>query len=150
MRFSKDKSPYRSNMWISFKRLYKDWKMEPTYYFEISPDYYRYGMGFYDMPRDTMDKIRKMIVKGDEDFTDMYSTYASQNIFTLEGQMYKRSLNNEIPEEFKSWYQRKEIYFVCNKSNDSLLFSSELIVKLVEDFKTIAPLYDFFIKLKDR
>jgi uncharacterized protein (TIGR02453 family) len=149
LRFSKDKSPYRSNMWVSFKRLYKDWKMEPTYFFEIFPDYYRYGMGYYDIPKDTMDKVRELIKKGDEDFTDMYSTYNSQNIFTMEGQMYKRSLNNEIPEELKSWYQRKEIYFVCNKSSDSLLFSSELISKLVDDFKTIAPIYDFFIKLKD-
>jgi hypothetical protein len=129
--------------------LYRDWKMEPTYFFEIFPDYYRYGMGYYDIPKDTMDKIREMIVRGDMDFTDMYSAYKSQNIFTLEGQMYKRSLNNEIPEELKSWYQRKEIYFVCNRNNDSLLFSSELIAKLAFDFKTIATLYNFFIKLKD-
>jgi uncharacterized protein (TIGR02453 family) len=148
VRFSKDKSPYRPNMWISFKRLSLDWKMEPTYFFEIFPDYYRYGMGFYDISKDTMDKVRDMIEKEDEDFTKMYSVYKSQNIFTLEGQMYKRSLNNEISEEFRSWYQRKEIYFVCNRNKDSLLFSSELIEKLTDDFKTIAPIYNFFIKLK--
>lgn len=54
-RFSRDKSPYRSTMWITFKRSRKDWKDAPAYFFEISPDSYRYGMGFYSASKGTVE-----------------------------------------------------------------------------------------------
>ena len=33
IRFSKDKSPFRSTMWITFKRQNNDWKDAPSYFF---------------------------------------------------------------------------------------------------------------------
>ncbi len=33
LRFSKDKSPYRPNMWLSFHRITEDWKDEPGFFF---------------------------------------------------------------------------------------------------------------------
>jgi len=48
-RFSKDKSPFRSTVWITFKNRNKDWTTNVCgYFFELSMDSYRYGMGFYD------------------------------------------------------------------------------------------------------
>ena len=46
IRFSRDKSPFKTRMWLTFKRPSRDWKTAPAYFFEISPDRYRYGMGF--------------------------------------------------------------------------------------------------------
>ena len=46
-RFSKDKSLFRSNMWVVFKNPDPNWKAKPGYFFEIYPNRYRYGMGFY-------------------------------------------------------------------------------------------------------
>ena len=83
IRFSRDKSPYRSNMWISFKRVYKDWKNEPVYFFEIFPDYYRYGMGFYNIPRDTLYKLRGLIDEDNKEFKEIHSIYKKQSIFTM-------------------------------------------------------------------
>ncbi|MEI6521625.1 MAG: DUF2461 domain-containing protein, partial [bacterium] len=54
IRFSKDKSPFRSNMWITFKRPIKDWQDYPGFFFEIAPDHYCYGMGFYNASIKTM------------------------------------------------------------------------------------------------
>ena len=148
VRFSKDKSPYRGNMWISFKRVYKDWKMEPTYYFELFPDGYRFGMGFYDIPKESLDKLRELIEDDDEEFNEIHSIYKNQNIFKLEGKSYKRVLNENISEELREWYQKKEIYFVCNRSLDDILFSEELVKELIEGFKLLLPMYEFFLKLK--
>lgn len=49
-RFSRNKSPYKTRLWISFKRLSPDWKTAPCFFFEISADGYRYGMGFSAPP----------------------------------------------------------------------------------------------------
>ena len=44
-RFSKDKSPYKSTIWITFKQPNRNWKDAPVYFLEICPDAYRFGMG---------------------------------------------------------------------------------------------------------
>ena len=47
-RFTKDKSPYRSHMWLSFHPMSKPkWACFGLYY-DISPDCSCYGGGFYD------------------------------------------------------------------------------------------------------
>mgnify|MGYP001567660317 CR=1 FL=1 len=56
-RFSKDKSPFKCTMWITFKRPNKEWKGAPAYFFEIPTESYRYGMGFYSAGKETMDKL---------------------------------------------------------------------------------------------
>ncbi|MDF2963219.1 MAG: hypothetical protein K0S39_4954 [Paenibacillus sp.] len=150
VRFSKDKSPYKSNMWISLKREYKDWKQEPTYYFELFPDGYRFGMGFHDIQKDTLEKIRKMIENEDEEFKEIYSFYNNQKLFRLEGNSYKRTLNDSIEEKYKEWYQKKEIYFVCDKSIDEVLFSRDLVDELAQGFKSLSPIYEFFLRLRER
>ncbi|ATW28236.1 DUF2461 domain-containing protein [Candidatus Formimonas warabiya] len=148
IRFSHDKSPYRSNMWISFKRQYLDWKAEPTYFFEIFPDFYRYGMGFYCTPRETMDKLREMIDEKKKDFQQIHHLYQSQNIFRIEGEKYKRILNANLTAELNEWYQRKEVYFVCNRNIDELLFEKELVPVLRDGFKILEPFYHYFLRLK--
>lgn len=150
IRFSKDKSPYRANMWIAFKRVYLDWKTEPTYFFEIFPNSYRYGMGFYNIPKETLYKLRNMIDEGKKEFLKIDSIYRKQNTFILEGEKYKRIINPNLPEELNDWYQRKEIYFVCNREIDQRLFSAELLDDLMDGFEKLSPIYNFFLSLRNR
>ena len=72
-RFSKDKSPFRARMWLTFKRPSRDWKTAPAYFFEISPDRYRYGMGFYSATKATMDRLRQMMDDQNREFLDVLS-----------------------------------------------------------------------------
>lgn len=149
LRFTRDKTPYRSNMWITFKRLIPAGKTVPSYYFEIHPEYYSYGMGFYNVPREIMDEIREMIDDRDQKFMKIYELYRSQDIFTMEGRKYKRIMNKELPEDLTDWYQRKELFFACDvyDRKDDLLFSSKLIDVMFQDFKLIEPIYHFLMGL---
>ncbi|MBI3599067.1 MAG: DUF2461 domain-containing protein [Nitrospinae bacterium] len=147
-RFSKDKSPFRDTMWIIFKRPNNDWRDAPAYFFEISPDSYRYGMGFYSAGKETMDRLREMIVRKSKEFFKVVSLYSKQKIFVVEGEKYKKILNNNIPEEFQDWYQKKNLYLVCNRKIDNHLFSSKLLKDLTSGFSLIAPFYHYFLKLK--
>jgi uncharacterized protein (TIGR02453 family) len=147
IRYTRDKSPYRANMWITFKRLSLDWKTEPVFFFEIFPEYYRYGMGYYITPRSTMDEIRSMMDREDERFTEIRKLYKSQDVFTIEGAKYKRLFNKEQPEDLKEWYRRKELIFVCKRMDD-LIFKPQLIDVMYNDFKLIEPIYHFLSGLK--
>lgn len=150
VRFSKDKSPYRANMWIAFKRIYLDWKAEPCYFFEIFPDCYRFGMGFYNIPRETLQKLRDMIDEDSKAFRKVFSMYEKQSTFIIEGEKYKRIINQELPDKLNEWYQRKEIYMTCNRQIDDRLFSSSLVNDISEGFRQLEPVYGFFMSLRDK
>ena len=147
-RFSKDKSPYRTTMWITFKRQNNDWKDAHAYFFEISPPLYRYGMGFYSASKETMDRLREMIVIKSKEFLKAVSLYSKQNVFIVEGEKYKRILNDNIHEEFQDWYQMKNLYLVCNREVDDTLFSRKLLNDLKSGFGLIAPFYHYLWTLR--
>lgn len=142
-RFSKDKSPFRARMWLTFKRPSRDWKTAPAYFFEISPDRYRYGMGFYSAAKATMDRLRQMIDDRNREFLEVLSKYRNQGVFQIEGEQYKRIIDPNKPPEIQEWYQRKNLFLVCNRKIDDVLFSKELVDDLISGFGILAPLYHF-------
>ena len=95
---------------------------------------------------EVMDKIRGMIDDRKQEFMKIHELYKSQNTFTMEGRKYKRIMNKELPEDLTDWYQRKELFFVCDR-NDDLIFSMELIDVMYKDFKLIEPIYHYLMGL---
>ena len=147
-RFSKDKSLYRDNIWLTFKRPSKSWLEAPSFYFEIFPNYYRYGMGFYTASKATMDRFRAMIDENPEHFLNVISFYQT-GCFALEGESYKKLLTQKHPQEILSWYQRKTFYLACNRDIDAKLFCRELIDELKEGFHMLVPLYNYLWDAKN-
>lgn len=146
-RFSKDKSPYKTSHWITFKRLRKEWKDFPAYFFEISPNSYRYGMGFYSASRETMDRLRQSIDLNSRSFLSAISFYAKQENFSIEGDEYKRPLKVAIPNELQEWYNRKNLYLVSNQQIEGNNIDKGLISDLMHGFETIAPFYHYLCKV---
>ena len=98
-RFSKDKSPFRSTVWITFKNQNKDWTTRVCgYFFELSVNSYRYGMGFYNAAPAIMSRFREMIDENPKEFMKVISFFAKQRTFVLEGEKYKRIIDNSKPE----------------------------------------------------
>lgn len=146
-RFSKDKSPYKTRMWLVFKRPGREWKTAPAYFFEISPDRYRYGMGFYNATKVTMDRLRQMSDSRNREFLDVLSKYREQDIFRIEGEQYKKIIDPDKSAEIQEWYQRKNLYLVCNRKIDDRLFSRQLRDDLTTGFQLLAPFYHYLWKL---
>jgi len=147
-RFSRDKSPYRSVMWIVFKQPRRDWKDAPAYFFEITPASYRYGMGFYAASRATMDALRRRIDERPEEFLEAVSFYRRQHTFVLEGEKYKRHLPGTRPPEIEEWYQRKSFYLACNRRVDERLFTERLVDDLMGGFDMVSPLYRYLWEVR--
>jgi len=147
-RFTKNKAPFKSSMWCTFKRPRKDWKDTPAFFVEVTAEFYRYGMGFFDVERPTMDKFRDYIDFDTDNFLKVVACFERQKKFTMLGDMYKRPLKPDMPGKIYDWYQRREIYFMRTKKIDGLLFSSELVNEVVTDFIAIAPIYNYMWKIK--
>ncbi len=143
-RFSRDKSPFRSTVWIAFKNQKKDWTTQVCgYFFELSVNAYRYGMGFYDAAPAIMSRFREQIDENPKEFLKAISFFSKQQDFVLEGEKYKKILDKSKPEMIHDWYQRKNMYLVCNRRIDDKLFSSDLVDDLKYGFGLIAPFYHY-------
>lgn len=148
VRFSKDKTPYKSSVWITFRRVGRDWTFDPCFFFEITPHLYRYGMGFYTASKQTMDRLRELIDDNDPQFITADKVYRKQDIFIMEGDRYKKLYNGEKPEDILEWYQRKNIYFMCTRKPEDKLFTNQIADDLKRDFELVLPLYKFLWKIK--
>jgi uncharacterized protein (TIGR02453 family) len=146
-RFSKDKSRYRSNVWITFKRPSQDWKECPSFYFEITPDFYRYGMGFYVASKETMLRFRQKLDERPEEFLQAVAFYNSGK-FSLEGDSYKRLLDGEKSKDIIDWYQKKTFYLACNRRLDKTLFGRSILEEIKTGFTELAPLYHYLWDIK--
>ncbi|MBF0417722.1 MAG: DUF2461 domain-containing protein [Magnetococcales bacterium] len=147
-RFAHDKSPYRTNLWFSFKRPAKNWQENPAFFFDLGIEQCHYGMGFYAASRATMDNLRAMIDDTPDAFAEAIAPAHTQNRFTLAGDTYKKSLNPKLPEHLASWYQRKTLYFMRREPVGPDHFGPDFATRLQEDFATLAPLYRFFWALR--
>jgi uncharacterized protein (TIGR02453 family) len=146
-RFSRDKSPYKSTLWITFKRPGKQWKDAPGYFFEMSADSYRYGMGFYSASPETMHRFREIIDTKPTEFREVTKFYSYQSIFVIEGEKYKRLSDKKKSDEVQTWYQRKNLYLVCNNEIDNHFFDKVLVSDLVTGFDLIAPFYHYLWRI---
>ena len=146
-RFSKDKSLFRDRVWLTFKPYSKEWKEAPAYFFEITPVFYRYGMGYYSASRAGMDRFRGKIDATPADFLKAVAFYDSDSPFRLEGKSYKRPLKSEHPPRIQDWYQRRNFYLTCENPIDDALFSPQLEEEILAGFFTLAPLYQYLKSL---
>jgi uncharacterized protein (TIGR02453 family) len=148
IRFSRDKSPYRSNVWITYKRQQVDWMEAPAFFFELMTDSYRYGMGFYSAGSSTMNKYRETISLKRTEFEKITSSISKKGVFTVEGEVYKRKIPNDLPENLQEWYQKKNLYLMCSRDIGDELFTGKIADILIGDFKILEPLYRFLWSLK--
>ena len=147
-RFSRNKSPYKTNMWLTFKRPLSDWQDAPSFFFELSAETWRYGMGFYSASKETMDRMRQQIERKPAEFQRSIAFLAKQDRFVVEGEHYKRLINPSVPEHLRPWHQRKTLYLVCNRQSDRQLYSKDLVSELITGFNQLEPLYHTFSKLR--
>lgn len=145
-RFSHDKSPYRSNVWIAFKRPRKSLSDSPTFFFEIMPDGWRYGMGYYSASRTTMTRFRDHIADNPRSFLATVADIRTG--FSLEGESYKRPLIKGQTPELADWYNKKTFALIDERRDMAALYSAELVDTLREAFRRLAPLYQLLVKLQ--
>jgi len=145
-RFSNDKSPFRTDLWISFKRPFKVWGNVPEFYFYFTPEEYQYGMGFYSATPSNMEKFRHYITLFPDRFKKIIDYYSSQDTFVLVGDEYKKHIPNQHPAEYQKWFQKKNLCMSCIKKVDKTFFTSYLEKEIEDAFKFNADFYHFLIE----
>jgi len=149
VRFSKDKTPYRTNMWISFQRLLTDWQNFPGYYLEVSESGYQYGMGLYMPKKKEMEAFRSAIEYDPNHFREMTEDLIGKQGFIIGGEEYKRPMSSPLPEYFQQWIQRKSIYLYKQFPVGKELFSADFARYMADEYTLLKPLYDYLVEVRE-
>lgn len=145
IRFSPNKDPYKTSMWLNFQQKATNWEDYPGFFAELGTEEFIYGMGLYAPKRKIMDAFREEISYSSDSFREM-ALKATSVGFTVEGEPYKRALPSDLPEFFQPWIQRKSCYLLKRISvNDPRIYSTAIALQLMEDFTEVADLYHFMM-----
>lgn len=148
IRFSRDKSPYRDNMWLSFRMADNERRRRPEFYFGLSAEGSDCGMGFYNITRAQTDAWRTVLTTHTEECIAAIETaYAAG--FGMSGERYKKiAVPDDLDERLKEWYPVKN--FWVNKAIPlKTALSEELKDALAEDIASLTPLYRLFSLIGD-
>ena len=149
-RYTKDKTLYRANMWLFFRRQKAQYDTVPFYYMEVTPDYWGYGC-FGGYGQGEMAIAREMILAGDKLFLDAYRAAEHSKVFTLEGDSYKRPRFPDAPAQYQPWLNRKNIGLQFAEYHDfSPLWDGSFVEPMLGHMKEIAPFYAFLCALRER
>lgn len=142
VRFSKDKSPYKTHWAGSFKRATK--YLRGGYYFHIEPESVFVGGGFWAPNKDDLLRIREDIVTDASELRSIINGKRFINTFgSLEGEQLKscpKGFDKDHPDIDLLRYKQ----FVVSKkfSNEEAL--SKDFSKMVDDtFKEMRPFFDY-------
>lgn len=149
-RYSKDKTLYRDNMWLFFRRSKQTYESVPAYYMEVAPDYWGYGC-FGGYGPGEMALVRHMIAREDKLFCSAYRAVQSVEGFALTGSLFKRIRCPEAPAAYQPWLNRKEIIVERRESEDfQPLFDGTFVEPMLAAFRQLAPFYHLMQTVHER
>ncbi|MDR2736455.1 MAG: DUF2461 domain-containing protein [Gracilibacteraceae bacterium] len=142
----RDGEPYRTNLWFSIEVPSEEWTSTPVFWFELAPENWSYGLGYYSARPETMAKLRARIDKNPENFEQRIAILDRQDEFVFDGPEYVRK--KEAPTlKTAAWYNKKSFSLVHRQANGEELFSPELVDRLAAGYRFLMPLYDYFVTL---
>lgn len=139
MRFSRGGPPLRGNIWVTFHDRSLDPGERPAFFFELYPDHYRYGMGFYQAGSGKMDRIRRAIDANPARFASIVDDLP--RTFQLMGDSYKKPRAAHLPERLRPWYDRKSFWIQVEQPIDDQVLGGGLAEYLQREWFACADLY---------
>ena len=141
------RGPYKESLWFSVEQPSEQWTAHPTFWFELMPEGWTCGMGYY-MPKPlTMAKLRARIDRDPETMEKLMRKLAGQTEFTLAAQEYKRPRSQAPSAVLEPWYKMKSFSILHEDKLTDELFSREIVERLKTGFTFLLPYYDYFVTL---
>lgn len=140
------RGPYKDHLWFCVRTGDKDWTGRPTFYFEIAPEYYSYGMGFWQARAELMELFRRDLQERPGEFGRLVRLFNRQREFVLTGDSYARS-KGEVSDLLRPWFQKKSLSLSHELPLDEKIFRPELAEEILAGFKILVPFYKYFAAL---
>lgn len=139
------RGPYKDHLWLVLEHPHDRGEAVPAFYFEIAPEYYSSGMGYWDAPAGVMARLRARIDR-DPAPMEKLARRLKGTQFELGGQEYKRPKGDPGPLLYP-WYNRKNIAIGHDENCEGVLFTPQLFDQVLADLKFLVPYYQYFCTL---
>lgn len=148
-RYTKDKTLYRANMWLYFRRPRHERESVPCYYFEVHPEFWGFGC-WGAWGKGEMQAAREMILAEDKLFLDAYNAVAACPQMRLGGERYKRPKFQDAKPQYRDWLNRKELGVDFQESGDfAPILDGSFVEPMLRVMQQLAPFYRFLIAAKE-
>ena len=134
------RGPYKDHLWLTIRPENDIWSHQPVFWFEITPEGWSYGVGFWNADAQTMAALRRDIDENPQRLAKLARRLAKDGRFQLQGQDYARSKGDPSP-LLTPWYNKKSLSIGCERPFDELVCSPELVDTLVDGFTFLKPYY---------
>jgi uncharacterized protein (TIGR02453 family) len=143
VRFSKDKTPYKTHFGCSFHRAKP--KLRGGYYLHIAPNNQSFlATGFWEPNKDDLFRIRKEFEMDDQEIRNILS---NKTFKTIWGDLVGDELKS-APRDFDKEHKaidliRKKQFIFTKKYTDKEVISEGFIKEVDNSFKAIRPYFDY-------
>ncbi|MCD8086854.1 MAG: DUF2461 domain-containing protein [Clostridiales bacterium] len=149
VRLVRDGRRYKDHLWFVLCPPQEGWTANATFYFEIAPEGYELGMGYYWAPPAMMALYRKKLLEERPRADALARGLLERPDFQLIGDEYKRP-KGEVSDLLKPWFNRKAVSLCSPRSYDDGRCSGPgLVDDVVEGFQWLLPYYRFFRELDE-
>ncbi len=141
------RGPYKDHLWLSVRRPAEQWTAQPTFWFELAPEGWSYGLGYW-MPKPlTMAKLRARIDRDPRTMEALTRKLNSQAEFVLESEDYKKPRSAAPSPLLAPWYQMKSFSLCHEEKLTEELFCRDIVDHLKRGYDFLLPYYDYFVTL---
>lgn len=142
VRFSKDKTPFKTHFGISFHR--EKPALRGGYYLHIKPGDNFIATGFWNPEKDDLKRIRKEMEVDADEFRELMAQPSFKSVWgTLEGEEVKTAPKGFSKEDPNIDLIRKKAYLFTKKYSDKEVLAKDFLQKVNADFKAVRPFFDY-------
>jgi len=142
VRFSKDKTPFKTHFGISFHR--EKPALRGGYYLHIKPGDNFIATGFWNPDKDDLKRIRKEMEIDAEEFRDIMAEPSFKTIWgNLEGEEVKTAPKGFSKEDPNIDLIKKKAYLFTKRYSNKEVLSKNFLQQVNADFQAVRPFFDY-------
>ena len=142
------RGPYKDHLWLTVSEPGERRDGGPAFWFELSPEDYSFGLGFWTADAVAMAKLRARMERDPAALEKLVRSFNRQHTFTLKGEDFKRRRAAPSP-LLDPWYnKRRALVLDATRSHDDLLRSPELPQVILEEWEKLIPLFRYLASLE--
>ena len=140
------RGPYKDHLWFSIRGHAGEWTSTPVFWFELDPESWSYGLGYYAARAATMDKLRRRIQNQPQKLRKLDRLLDAQQEFVLAGDEYKKIKISPDP-ALQRWYNKKNLALEHDEALTEDLYSPGLASRVAEGFRLLMPFFAYLSTL---
>ena len=141
------RGPYKDHLWLSVEQPGDLWTARPCFWFELTPESWSYGMGYYMAKPLTMAKLRARMERDPGEMLKLTRALNRQQEFALNGEEYKKPKPGVPDPVLEPWFRKKNFSIVHEEPLTEELFSRGIAERLKAGYDFLLPYYRYFVTL---